>query len=269
MGKSETVKKSVQRICIKIGGRAATDEGPMKALVGEIAEMFETSKFVVVHGGGAEVTRISQALGYTSTFRDGVRMTSAEEMKVVDMVLSGLMNKSLVRRFQAAGVSAVGVSGSDGRLFTGEPLENTTHTGKITRVDAHLLELLLDNSYLPVVASTSMSNLGVPLNINADEAAFSIAAELPSDVLIFLSDTPGILTKDGSLIRALDQQSTRENIENGTITGGMIPKVRASLDALRAGVGSILIGQYSESGGLRRLLEGESGTRVVLSPGHV
>ncbi len=259
------MNQSPQLICIKIGGKAATDEGSIASLVEEIAGLSSQRQFVVVHGGGAEVTRLSERLGHSPTFRDGVRMTSAEEMEVVDMVLSGRMNKSLVRRFAAAGVSAVGLSGSDGRLFEGEPIEEGTHTGKITGVEPRLLRLLLEERYLPVVASTSTTRDGIALNINADEAAFSIAAALPADMLMFLSDTPGILASDGALIPELDERSVQENIADGTISGGMIPKVRASIGSLEAGVGSIVIGQYRERGELSRLLDGRMGSRVVLS----
>ena len=252
-------------ICIKIGGRAATDEASIASLVEEIAELSSEICFVIVHGGGAEVTRLSERLGHSPTFRDGVRMTSAEEMEVVDMVLSGRMNKALVRRFAAAGVPAVGLSGSDGRLFAGEPIEEGTHTGRITAVEPRLLQLLLEEHYLPVVASTSTTHDGVALNINADEAALSIAAALRADMLVFLSDTPGILASDGSLIPELDERSAQENITDGTISGGMIPKVRASIGSLEAGVGSIVIGQFRERGELSSLLAGQLGSRVVLS----
>lgn len=266
--RSDQVNESPKLVCIKIGGRAAADV-LMDSLVEEIARMSATIGFVLVHGGGAEVTRISRALGHSPIFRDGIRMTSPEEMEVVDMVLSGKMNKNLVRRFAASGVVAAGISGNDGALFVGKRLDDRTHTGRIDRVDTRLLRLLIEHSYLPVVASTSMTVDGIPLNINADEAAFSIAAALPSDLLVFLSDTAGILLKNGRLIPELTERTAAENIENGTITAGMIPKVRASLDALRAGVGGIIIGRYSASGALRKLLDGEIGTRVVLSKENV
>lgn len=237
----------------------------MSALVEEIRGLCSDTRFVVVHGGGAEVTRMSERLGYSPTFEDGVRMTSPEEMDVVDMVLSGKMNKTLVRRFAAAGVRAAGVSGSDGALFTGTPLNDSTRTGRIDRVDCVMLELLVDGGFLPVVASTSMTVGGVALNVNADEAAFAIAAALPADLLVFLSDTPGILAADGSLIPSLDERSVVERIADKTITGGMIPKVRASVDALRAGTGGIVVGKFSSSGDLHKLLNGDIGTRVVLS----
>jgi len=265
MERSDAVKKGQRVICLKIGGRAAADDSSMNELVAEIRELSNDTRFIVVHGGGAEVTRLSERLGFTPTFEDGVRMTSPGEMDVVDMVLSGTMNKTLVRRFAAAGVRAAGVSGSDGALFTGTPLNDSTRTAKIDRVDCTMLELLVDGGFLPIVASTSMTGAGVALNVNADEAAFAIAAALPADLLVFLSDIPGILAADGSVIPLLDERSVAEHIADKTITGGMIPKVRASVDALRAGTGGIVVGKFSSSGDLRRLLDGGIGSRVVLS----
>lgn len=237
----------------------------MNELVGDIRTLSNDIRFIVVHGGGAEVTKISEQLGYSPTFEDGIRMTSPEEMDVVDMVLSGKMNKALVRRFAAAGIRAAGVSGSDGALFTGTPINPATRTGTVDRVDCSILELLIAGGFLPIVASTSMTGEGVALNVNADEAAFAIAAALPADLLVFLSDTPGILTADGALIPRLDERLVAERITDKTITGGMIPKVRASIDALRAGTGGIVVGRFSSSGDLRKLLDGSIGTRVVLS----
>lgn len=237
----------------------------MDSLAREVATLADTLRFVIIHGGGPEVTRWSETLGYSPNFKDGIRMTTAEEMEVVDMVLSGKVNKAMVRRFVAAGIAAVGLSGSDGPLFTAVALNEQTRTGRIDRVDTSLLSLLLERSFLPIVASTSTSKDGVALNINADEAALAIAARLPAERLLFLSDTPGILSAKGELIPQLDELSAERHIEQGTITGGMIPKVRASLNALRAGVGAIVVGRYQSAGELRKLLDGGTGTQVVLA----
>lgn len=262
----DNVANNVPKIvCLKIGGKAAADVEAVEAMVREIAELSSTMRFIVVHGGGAEVTRLSERLGLSPTFTDGVRMTSAEEMGIVDMVLAGKINKSLVRRFHAAGRPAAGLSGSDGAIFTGRRLNDTTHTGTIDQVDTTLLKLLLEHLFLPVVASTSMTKEGVALNINADEAAFAIAGKLPADDLVFLSDIDGVLTGDGAVIDELTEAEVARAIEDGTISGGMIPKMRASLDALRAGVGRIAVGRYACQGDLRRLLRGESGTRVFIA----
>jgi acetylglutamate kinase len=181
------------------------------------------------------------------------------------MVLSGRINKELVRLLRARGLNAVGLSGSDGGIITGTPKSSAagaqTRTGEVTAVDGRLLELLLANGYLPVVSSTSMDAAGQGLNINADEVAFSLAAHLRASVLVFLSDTPGILS-GGSVIQALSEKEATDLIAQRVISGGMIPKVTASLEAMRRGVQHVIIGQYQGAGSLGRLLEGKQGTRL-------
>jgi acetylglutamate kinase len=252
-------------IAVKIGGKAASQEEAMRALVRETVSRSGRERFVLVHGGGAEVSRITRVFGLEPVFVNGKRMTSPAEMEIVEMVLAGKMNKSIVRLFQSMGVRAAGLCGSDGAVFTGESLEGTkpdaTRTGAITGVDTALLRLLLDGGYLPVIASTSMDAAGGALNINADEAAFRIASALPAAALVFLSDIPGIL-KDGEVLRSLTAEDARREIENGTISGGMIPKVESSLEALSEGVDRIIIGEYRKPGDLEALLSGAEGTSI-------
>ncbi len=253
-------------VALKIGGRAAARTEILDLLIDEIALLAERYRFILVHGGGAEVTRVSRALGLEPEFRDGIRITRPEEMEIVDMVLSGLMNKRIVRRFQVRGVAAAGISGSDGALFTGESLEGdgegATRTGRITAVRPDLIGTLLRDGYLPVIASTSMDGTGSGLNINADDAALALAAGLPASRLLFLSDIPGIL-RDGAVIREIDRQGAEREIAGGVISGGMIPKVRSSVEALSRGVGRIIIGEYGDRGDLAGLLEGRIGTSIV------
>jgi len=251
-------------VCIKIGGRAATDADTFGMLVGEIASQMREQQFVVIHGGGAEVTRLAERLGISSVFQNGIRMTSPEEMEIVDMVLAGKMNKAIVRSFMARGVRAVGLSGSDGGLFLGAPIDEGTRTGTVTTVDPAIVRLLCGSGYLPVIASTSATEEGVALNINADEAALAIAASVKAQSLLFLSDTPGILDREGSVIPSLDEESAEARITSGVITGGMIPKIRSAVTALKSGVAGIIIGQYQTSGDLVKLLEGSLGSRVFL-----
>lgn len=251
-------------IVIKIGGRATADENAFENLIAEMSELSRYYSFILVHGGGAEVTRISEHFGLKPQFKEGIRMTTAEEMEIVDMVLAGKINKQLVRRFNTR-TKAVGLSGSDGLLFQGESLEkhltNGTRTGKVVSVDTALLNLLLDNGYIPVVASTSMDEEGKALNINADEAALHIAVAVGADSLIFLSDTPGVV-KDGSVIHSIDETDAREYMRTGCITGGMIPKVNSSIEAIKAGVSKIIICQYTEKGDVTGSIRGEHGTTL-------
>lgn len=251
-------------VVVKIGGRAAEDKGRLKELCVEMSELSRKAGFVLVHGGGAEVTAVSKALGMEAVFKNGVRQTTAAEMDVVDMVLSGKVNAGLVRLCRCCGVDAVGLSGSDGGIclgkrMTGMPADS--RTGEVLEVNTRLLELLLSKGFLPVVSPTSMDAAGNGLNINADDAAFAIAKALSAHTLIFLSDIPGVL-KGGEVIGKLTGTQGRECIEAGDITGGMIPKVTASLQAISGGVSNVIIGQYDHAGALADLLEGRAGTRI-------
>ncbi len=250
-------------VCIKVGGKAASDEAALSSLIAEMVRLSGSYRFFLVHGGGAEVTRVSGLLGLKATFQNGVRLTSAPEMEVVDMVLAGKMNKGIVRQLQAAGVAAFGLSGVDGRLITGERIAPESHTGRVTSVEVRPLLTLLEAGYLPVVASSSMTSGGIALNINADEAAFALAARLPAEILLFLSDIPGILDAEKRVIPDLTGDAVRAAIASGVISGGMIPKVESSLKALADGVSGIVIGQYLADGDLERLLSGQAGTRIA------
>jgi acetylglutamate kinase len=252
----------VETILIKIGGKAAEQRESLNALADEVRLLAKGRGIVLVHGGGAEVTALSKRLGIEAVFRDGVRQTSPEEMLIVDMVLAGRINKDLVRQLRARGLNAVGLSGSDGGIFTGRARGAApSRTGEITNVDGRLLVLLLEAGYLPVISSTSMDAAGLALNINADEVAFSLAANLAAATLVFLSDTPGIMS-GGSVIQALSAEEATKLIAQGVISGGMIPKVSASLGAMERGVQRVIIGQYQGAGSLGRLLEGKEGTRI-------
>jgi acetylglutamate kinase len=249
-------------ILIKIGGKAAENQEALAALCTEMSALAGKHQMVLVHGGGAEVTALSKKFGITTVFKDGIRQTSAEEMDVVDMVLAGRINKHLVRLLRARGLDAVGLSGSDGGIFTGRPLDpGGTRTGEVTELDTRLLETLFKGGFMPVLCSTCMDTEGRGLNINADTVAFKLAARLRAEALVFLSDIPGIL-REGSVVQALSDAEARDLMDRGVISGGMVPKVTASLDAMDGGVGKVIIGQYEGAGSLGRLLEGKQGTRL-------
>jgi acetylglutamate kinase len=251
-------------IVIKIGGRAAESRESLMALADEMLELSRDNRLILVHGGGSEVTALSQRFGIEPVFRDGIRQTSAEEMDIVDMVLGGRINAGLVRLLRTRGLDAVGVSGADGGIIRAERIggpQAQTRTGEVTAVNPRLLELLLVNGFLPVVSSPSMDGAGDGVNINADTVAFRISAELSAWALVFFSDTPGILS-DGSVVQALSAREARSLIERGVISGGMVPKVSASLEAMDRGVGKVIIGQYEGPGSLARLIDGKQGTRI-------
>ncbi len=253
----------MEQITLKIGGSMAGEEAGVRLLAEELKEAAERYRIVLVHGGGAEVTALSRTLGVEPVFHEGLRLTSEAEMDIVEMVLAGKINKRLVRLFQAAGLDAVGLSGADGGLFRGERLDAGTRTGTIRTVCPDLAELLLEQGYLPVLSSVCMDNAGGALNINADTAALEVAASLKSRFLLFLSDIPGILL-DGRVADTLTEEQALRGIQDGKITGGMIPKVRSSLDALKRGVGQIIIGEHGGKGSLAEFLRGGRGTRLTL-----
>ena len=253
-------------ILVKIGGAAADRDESLAALCDEMLALSKEHRFLLVHGGGAEMTAISRKLGIEPVFRDGIRQTTPEEMDIADMVLAGKVNKKLVRLLRTRGLDAVGLSGSDGGIFTAQPLGGperraSTRSGEVASIDRRLLELLLGNGFTPVLSSTSMDQEGRGLNINADSVAFSLAAHLAATALVFFSDIPGILS-DGSVIQALSAAEAKDLIVKGVVTGGMIPKVSASLEAIEGGVQKVIIGQYTGPGSLARLLEGKQGTRL-------
>jgi acetylglutamate kinase len=252
-------------ITIKIGGNAAAEASIFLSLAEEIKSLSGINRFLIIHGGGAELSRVSRRLGFEPVFKDGIRMTAPEEMDIADMVLGGFMNKRLVRLCRRAGHKAVGLSGSDGDLIIGRSIdsEGNNRTGRIISVNSCILTRLMDLEYLPVIASISTDESGRGLNINADEAAFGIAAEMQSETLLFLSDTPGIVI-DGTPVPSMNEKEMETGITGGEIWGGMIPKTRSSLKALRSGVGKIVIGKYGNRGDLEKLLKGDSGTRLFI-----
>jgi acetylglutamate kinase len=249
---------------LKIGGKAAEGETALRELALDLKDLQRAGRRpLLVHGGGAEVSRLSRELGIEPVFHEGVRVTSPEEMDIVEMILCGKVGKRLVRLFQACGLPAVGLSGADGGIFTGRPLgrllERETRTGGVARVDPGLLGVLLEAGYLPVIAPTTADEAGTGVNINADTVAFELACALGSSSLLFLSDIPGVLS-GGKVLSRLDRAAVQAAIREGTITGGMIPKANAALEALERGVGRVVIGQYGGRGSLRALLEGGQGT---------
>ena len=265
---------------LKIGGRAAAEEESILELGREIRRLQEerhsssrsngvpgVGSFVLVHGGGSELSSLMEQYGYTPRFRDGIGETSEEEMPLVDMALAGRMNTQVVRLLGRAGLNPVGLSAQDGGMVRGRPVimadGTASRTGSVAERDGSLLATLLRSGYTPVVSPVSRDEMWEGLNINADEIALALAEAVEASQLIFFSDIPGIL--DGErVIDRLTAAEAEEAIAAGTISGGMIPKVRSSLAALRRGVGSITIGEYKEAGDLKALAKGSKGTVLIL-----
>ncbi|MDC7229639.1 MAG: acetylglutamate kinase [Sphaerochaetaceae bacterium] len=235
-------------VVVKYGGSAMVDEQLKKSVIQDIAMLkYIGLKPVVIHGGGKEITNLLDRLGKKSEFLDGLRVTDAETAQVAEMVLSGSIGKSLVSELEQVGISAVGISGKDGRtLLCSKKLDDKGrdlgYVGHVEKVDTSLLETLLSNNFVPVVSPVGVDEEGNTYNINADYAASAVAGSLSAQKLVFLTDVEGILKdKDdpSSIMRALSTRQAEEYIQDGTINGGMIPKVQCCLDGLEKGVSSV------------------------------
>lgn len=253
---------------IKLGGSVTDIHSPINSLVSEIATLVsQGSRILIIHGGGAEVTNLSRAFGSEPKFIDGIRITSTEEMEYVDMVLCGKINKRLVRICAAHGISAIGLSGSDGPIFTGIRTgvnSEKNHTARVDEVDCSLLDLLFENDYLPIIAPTTFERPGLPVNINADSVALMLSPVLQAENLIFLSDVSGVL-KEGKILTNLTPKQALNEIDSGWIKDGMIPKIKSAVTAVRKGVKRVMIGAYKEAGDLDRLIDGNIGTSIERS----
>ena len=192
---------------------------------------------VVVHGGGPEITRMMDRMGLPSRFVEGLRVTDREGMEVVEMVLSGKINRELVTLVQKRGGRAVGLAGRDGNLLVGERKNpDLGFVGRVRSVNTEVLDLLDRHRYVTIVAPVGVDDDGNPLNINADEAASEIAGALKAEKLIMMTDTPGVFGGDKTLIPSLTPSGVRDLLSDGTIHGGMVPKISGCLKALDMGV---------------------------------
>ena len=232
-------------VVLKVGGRAMEDAGLREAFADDLILLSWVGvRLVVVHGGGAQIGQMLGRLGIETRFAQGMRITDDATMEVVEMVLGGAVNKELVRAIQARGGRAVGLTGKDGGLATARrigPIAGVDpgRVGEVVAVDAGVLARLAD--FIPVIAPIAQTSDGRTLNVNADPFAARLATALAAEKLVLLTDVPGVKAKDGSLFASLTATRARELIADGTITGGMIPKVESALQALAAGVRKIHI----------------------------
>ena len=226
---------------IKYGGSAQIDEKLKELFAKDILLLYTVGiKPVIVHGGGKRITQILDRLKIDTHFIDGQRVTTPEVMEIVEMVLSGDINKEIVSLLNNYGAKALGISGKDAHFITAraKDFEKFGYTGVIDRIDPRVIFNLLEEQFVPVIAPIAASNqIGHPgYNINADLCASKVAAALKAKKIIFLTDTPGVLDKDGNLISTLTKEKIELLKKDGTISGGMIPKVDACLEAIEGGV---------------------------------
>jgi acetylglutamate kinase len=243
-------------LVIKFGGNAMVDETLKNSFARDVVLLKAVGiNPVVVHGGGPQISDLLKKIGKESKFVDGMRVTDGETMDVVEMVLGGLVNKDIVNLINRQGGKAVGLSGKDGGLIRARKLiveKNDEllkrneiidygHVGTVDKIDPSIVHLLDSGSFIPVVAPVGVDARGQTYNINADLVAGKLAITLGAEKLFLLTNTPGVKNKEGELIHELDSVQIAALIKDGTIAGGMLPKVDCALDAVAGGVDTALI----------------------------
>jgi len=229
-------------VVVKYGGAAMKDSSLKAKVMRDIVFLACVGlRPVVVHGGGPEINSWLSKLGIEPQFKNGLRVTDAPTMDVVEMVLVGRVNKEIVALINQAGGSAIGLCGKDANLIKARPQNDVGigFVGDVSSIDASVLESLVKSGYIPIVSSVAADETGQAYNINADTVAGELAAALGAEKLILLTDTPGILQDyhdPSSLIAKLDIQQARQLIESGVVSGGMIPKVNCCVRSLAQGV---------------------------------
>lgn len=244
---------SGQTVVIKYGGSAMKDEALKKSFALNVILLREVGIYpVVVHGGGPQIGQLLERLNISCEFVEGMRVTSPEVMDVVQMVLVGQVNTSIVGLINQHGGKAVGLNGHSGLLTQAEKMTVTRKSadnqppeivdvgqvGKVVKVNPQVLHALEHGRFIPIIAPVGVGPEGESLNINADLVASAMAAGVRASKLVLLTDTPGVLDKDGNLIPELTREKAEALLEDGTIAGGMIPKVNCCLEALESGVES-------------------------------
>ncbi len=233
-------------VVVKYGGNAMTDEDLKKSVMGDIVLMSLIGiKVVLVHGGGPEITDMLTKIGKQTEFVDGLRVTDEETADIVQMVLSGKINKSLVNLLESKGGKAMGLCGADGHMIMAKQMDpRLGFVGEITEVNTQPILDLLEKGYIPVISSVGCDYEGNIYNINADTAAAKIAGMLNAESLISMTNISGILKdKDdsSSLISKLTIKEAEELTQRGIIAGGMIPKVECCVNAIRWGVNKVFV----------------------------
>ncbi len=267
-------------VIVKYGGHAMGEPALGKAFAQDIALLKQSGvNPVVIHGGGPQIGAMLTRMGIESKFEGGLRVTDAATVEIVEMVLAGSINKQIVAMINAEGAWAIGLCGKDGNLVYAEKAKRTTvdpdsnieriidlgFVGEPAEVDRTLLDQLATSDMIPVIAPVAPGHDGHTYNINADTFAGAIAGAVNAQRLLFLTDVPGVLDKSGALIKQLTVSEARALIEDGTISGGMIPKVETCIGALSRGVKGVVIlnGKVPHAVLLELFTEHGAGTLIV------
>ncbi len=271
-----------QSVVIKYGGHAMTDENLKQAFARNVVLLkYIGVNPIIVHGGGPQIGSMLDSLGINCQFREGLRVTDEATMDVVEMVLVGKVNKQIVNLLNQQGGKAVGLSGKDGQLIHARKLEmikdkknappeiiDLGKVGEVTDISSTLINSLERDGFIPVIAPVGVDEDGETYNINADSVAGALAASLKAKRLILLTDIQGVLNKEGQLISSLNMQNAALAIADGTIQGGMIPKIKCCLEALDAGVekAHIIDGRLENCLLLELFTKGGIGTEITRVP---
>ena len=273
-------KFSGRTIVVKYGGNAMTDDALKASFARDIVLMQVVGmRPIVVHGGGPQIGELLERLNIESKFIDGMRVTNEETMDVVEMVLGGQVNKEIVNLLNLAGGHAMGITGKDGRFIRARQLKierkspeleapeiiDIGHVGQVESVDTRVLTMLTENKVIPVVAPIGAGPDGESYNINADLVAGKLAEVLKAEKLILLTNTAGVLDKDGRVVTGIVTEEANALIDDGTISGGMLPKVGCALSAVNTGVNSahIIDGRVPHSVLLEIFTDQGVGTQIL------
>ncbi len=263
-------KYSGKTIVVKYGGNAMPEPALQQSFARDIVLLKQVGiNPVVIHGGGPQIGDLLKKIGKESYFVDGMRVTDAETMDVVQMVLGGLVNKQIVNMINQAGGRAIGLTGKDGNMIIARKMEHPTvdlgHVGEVTEIDASVVKMLEEDRFIPVIAPIGVGKDGTSYNINADIVAGKMAEVLNAERLLLLTNTPGVLNKAGTLLEILSQQDIQDLIADGTIQGGMLPKLTCATDAIAAGAksASIIDGRVPHAVLLELLTDQGVGTMVT------
>lgn len=239
-------KYSGKTVVIKYGGNAMISEELKDAVMGDIVLLSLIGiNVVLVHGGGPEISKTIKAMGKESRFVNGLRVTDSETVEIVEMVLAGKVNKGLVNLIGNKGGKAVGLSGIDGKMLKAEFIDEALgYVGDVSEVNPEIIESLLKEKFIPVISTVACDDNGNIFNVNADTAAAQIAIALKAEALISMTDIVGLLRDrydTDSLISTVTVDEAEELIKDGTVEGGMIPKVNCCVNAVNNGVGRVFI----------------------------
>jgi len=261
-------------VVIKFGGNAMVDEALKSSFAQDIVLLKQVGvNPVIVHGGGPQIGKLLEQIGKKSRFIEGMRVTDNETMDIVEMVLGGQVNKQIVSLINRHGGRAVGLTGKDGGLITARKMKlagddsnsnDLGQVGEVEAIDPRVVTMLDNDGFIPVIAPIGVGADGASYNINADLVAGELARVLGAEKLLLLTNTPGVLDLEGNLLTGLSAADTEQLIASGVIYGGMLPKVRCALDAVKGGVATsqIIDGRIKHSVLLELLTDSGVGTLI-------